>query len=154
MPTRLDQIRAAIAAKIAAVPDAGKVHEYERFAKGAKDFAALYQHNGQIRGWNIRRLTKAEKSPVIGKYNVINKWRISGFMSLEDATASEIVFDNLVEAVCDAFRTDETLGGVVASTVLESPDVAGIQVEDSGPVMFAGVLCHSARLVLYTWHIQ
>jgi hypothetical protein len=91
---------------------------------------------------------------VLGSYNVLNRWRISGFMSLEDSSASEIVFDNLVEAVCDAFRSDETLGGLIAGTVMDSPNVAGIQVEDSGPVMFAGVLCHSARLVLYTWHIQ
>lgn len=153
MPT-LDQIRNAIAAKIAAVPDSGKVHSYERFAKGEKDFRALYEHGGQVRGWNIRRLTKAETSPALGTYNVLNKWRISGFISLDDAGQSEIVFDNLVEAVCDAFRTDETLGGLIAGTVMDNPNVSGIQVEDSGPVMFAGVLCHSARLVLYTWHIQ
>jgi hypothetical protein len=85
---------------------------------------------------------------------VLNKWRISGFLSLDDANQSEIVFDNLVEAVCDAFRADETLGGLIAGTVMDNPNVAGIQVEDSGPVMFAGVLCHSARLVLYTWHIR
>jgi hypothetical protein len=153
MPT-LDQIRNAIAAKIAAVPDIGKVHEYERFAKGEKDFRTLYEHNGQIRGWNVRRLTKAENAPAQGCYNVLNKWRISGFLSLDDANQSEIVFDNLVEAVCDAFRADETLGGLIAGTVMDNPNVAGIQVEDSGPVMFAGVLCHSARLVLYTWHIR
>lgn len=150
----LDQIRNAIAAKLASVTDIGKVHAFERFAKGEKDFRTLYEHNGQVRGWNIRRLTKAETSPALGVTSVLNKWRISGFMSLEDSAGSELVFDNLVEAVCDAFRNDETLGGLIAGTVMDNPNVAGIQVEDSGPVMFAGVLCHSARLVLYTWHIQ
>ena len=31
-----------------------------------------------------------------------------------------------------------------------SGQVAGLQVADSGPVLFAGVLCHAARLVLQT----
>ncbi|MCP4700274.1 MAG: hypothetical protein GY862_25995 [Gammaproteobacteria bacterium] len=44
----------------------------------------------------------------------------------------------------------QTLGGVVCSTVDDSQ--AGIQIVDSMPVMFAGVLCHSAKLKLNTWH--
>lgn len=151
MPT-LAQIRGAIAANVAAVPNIGRVHTFERFAKNEKDFRALYEYQGQIRGWNIRRISHSEKSPAIGISNVINKWRISGFMSMEDATESELVFDGLVEDLCAKFREDETLGGLIASTILENPDIAGLQVEDSGPVMFAGVLCHSARCILYTWH--
>lgn len=150
----LAQIRDAIAAKMATVPNIGKVHKFERFAKGEKDFKVLYEHSGQIRGWNIRRITRSETSQGIGMSNVVNKWRISGFMSMADADASELVFDDLIEAVCEVFRADETLGGLIAGTWMENPNVAGIQVEDSGPVMFAGVLCHSARLILYTWHIQ
>jgi hypothetical protein len=153
MPT-LMQIRDAIALKIATVPEIGQVHRFERFAKGEKDFRTQYEHNGQVRGWNVRRISRTETSPALGISNIVNKWRISGFMSLEDATGSELVFDDLVEALCQKFRDDETLGDLIAGTVLENPNVAGIQVEDSGPVMFAGVLCHSARLVLYTWHIQ
>lgn len=154
MPT-LTQIREAIAAKVATVANIGKVHEYERFAKGEKDFRLLYEYQGQIRGWNIRRITRAENSQVMGESNVINRWQIRGFMSLSDADASELVFDGLVEDLCAAFRADETLGGVIASTVIPTMNnLAGLQEEDSGPVMFAGVLCHSARLILHTWHIQ
>lgn len=152
MTTKFEQIRAAIAAKISTVSDIGKVHSYERFAKGEKDFRVLYEHQGQIRGWNIRRISRAETSPAMGITHVVMQWRISGFMSLEDAAGSELVFDNLLEALCDAFRTDETLGGLVVGNFKESPDVAGLQIEDSGPVMFAGVLCHSARAVLFTKH--
>lgn len=150
----LTQIRDAIAAKVAGVSNIGKVHKFERFAKGEKDFRAMYDHNGQIRGWNIRRIARTETSPALGTLNVVNKWRISGFVSLEDSAESELVFDGLVEGLCAAFRADETLGDLIAGTVLENPNVAGLQVEDSGPVMFAGVLCHSARCILYTWHIE
>lgn len=151
MPT-LAQIREAIAAKVAGVPNIGKVHEFERFAKGEKDFRVMYEHNGQIRGWNIRRISRSETSTALGLSNVINKWRISGFVSMSDADQSELAFEGLLEDLCAAFRADETLGGVVTGTVLENPNVAGLQIEDSGPVMFAGVLCHSARAILYTWH--
>lgn len=154
MTTTLAQIRTAIAAKISTVANVGKVHEYERFAKGEKDFRILYEHQGQIRGWNIRRLSRGEKSPALNVSGITNKWRISGFMSLEDATGSELTFDGLTEAMIDAFRADETLGGLVFGTTPDGQETVGIQVEDSGPVMFAGVLCHSARLILYTHHFR
>lgn len=153
MPTpTLDDIRNAIAGKIAAVPNIGKVYAYERFAKAEKDFRTLYASGGSILGWNVRRASKTETSSAPGRWWVTNKWVIKGFLSLDDAAESELVFDGLVEAIGDTFRDDVTLGGVVDSTVLQNPNVAGIQVEDSGPVMFAGVLCHSARLALHTRH--
>lgn len=152
MPT-LSQIRDAIAAKVLTVANIGQVHKYDRFAKGEKDFRLLYEFNGQIRGWNIRRITRSDTAETMLSSNVINKWSIKGFMSLADADASELVFDGLIEDLCEAFRLDPTLGGLIFSTVIPAKGMlAGIQVEDSGPVMFAGVLCHSARLVLYTWH--
>lgn len=151
MPTLAD-IRNAITTKITGVSGVGKVYDFERFAKAEKDFRTLYESGGRILGWNVRRISKTETSGNIGVWVVTNKWQIKGFMSLDDSAGSELVFDGLIEAIGDAFRADETLSGVVASTALESPDVAGIQVEDAGPVMFAGVLCHSARLALYTRH--
>jgi len=151
MPT-LDDIRNAIATKIAAVPNIGQVHGYERFAKAEKDFRTLYASADRILGWNVRRASRKETSLAMGRWDITNKWQIKGFLSLDDAAESELVFDRLVEAICDAFRADENLGGIVDTTVMENPNVSGIQVEDSGPVMFSGVLCHSARLTLFTRH--
>lgn len=148
------QIRNAIAAVISGVTDIGKVHKFERFSKGEKDFRTQYDYNGQVRGWNVRRISRSETPVAVGVHNVISRWRISGFMSLSDADESELVFDTLLDDLCSAFRADETLGDVVASTVLDNPNVAGLQIEDAGPVMFAGVLCHSARGILHTWHIE
>jgi hypothetical protein len=75
-------------------------------------------------------------------------------MSLDDAAASELVFDDLIESIRDAFAADETLGGTVAQCAV--PDdgsgngESGIQLDDTGPAMFAGVLCHVCRLGLNT----
>lgn len=148
----LDEIRNAIVAKIDGVPNVGQVHGFERYAKAEKDFRAMYEASGKILGWNVRRVSKQTTSPATGRWHATNKWQIKGFMSIDDAGNSELVFDNKIEEIGEAFRLDETLGGLIDGTVLDSPDVAGIQVEDSGPVMFAGVLCHSARLALYTRH--
>lgn len=155
MPT-LTQIRDAIKATIETVPGVGLVHTYERFAIREKDFRALYETgvapDTRILGWHIRRVLTRERSPAVGRSVVANEWTIRGFMGLDDAAASELTFDGLVESIADVFRANPDLGGVVASTTQEDSELAGIQVIDSGPVMFAGVLCHSARLQLFTTH--
>ena len=147
-------IRAAIKAVIDAVVDIGTVNDYERYAKKQPDFENFYRAKigtvNQIRGWNIRRLSRREQSPDRGRWVVVINWRVQGYMSLEDSTASEKVFDNLVEQLVDAFRVDDTLGDVVDSTIVGQD--AGLQIEDSGPVMFGSVLCHSARCRLVTRH--
>lgn len=149
----LAQIRSAIVLKMNGIANIGQVHDYERFAKREADFKALFEWAGppkQIRGWIVRRITKTERSEALGRVAVTNEWQIRGYMSFDDASASEKTFDDLVEAIADAFRADENLDGVVDSIVVD--EVAAIQLEDSGPVMFAGVLAHSARLRLLTRH--
>lgn len=152
--TALALIRAAIVAKLETVPGIGRVHGYERFADRKSELADLYVAGGQLLGWNVRRIATAETSPAIGRTVVTHRWRIRGFMALADEAASEIAFDTLIEAIGDAFRDDDTLGGTVATCIVEegSAPQAGIQVEDSGPVDFAGVLCHAAQLSLATRH--
>lgn len=149
----LAQIRAAIKAKLEAVATIGTVHDYERFSKRDAEFQALYKTSNTIKGWNIRRVSTREARLAVGRYQVFHRWRIRGYMALDDSAASEKTFDTLIEAVKDAFRADETLSGLVKD-LLESEQQFGIQVEDSGPVMFAGVLCHGARLGLTTMHFQ
>ncbi|WP_316978047.1 hypothetical protein [Shumkonia mesophila] len=149
----VDEIRAAIKAKLESVPGIGLVHSYERYAHDQKAFRTLFETSGKVLGWLIRRVATRETSRTIGRHDVTHRWQIRGYMSLDDAAASEIAFDDLVEAGRDAFRADETLGGVVDDTVGDG-DSIGLQVEDSGPVMFAGVLCHSVRLGLTTRHTQ
>lgn len=155
MPT-VEQIRDAIVAKLSAVADIGKVHGFERYAVQAGEMKALYvatiAGRDQLRGWFVRRLRTAETSDALGRYVVTHDWKIRGYMALEDSAASEKAFDGLIELIRDAFRSDENLGGLISSTVVE--DAAGVQVEESAPVLFAGALCHSAGLRLVTRHYQ
>ncbi len=147
----LTAIRAAIVAKLRAVPGIGQVHDYERYAKAEKDFRGLYQDGSRLLGWHVRRVKARETSPSMSRRHRRVTWQIRGFMSFDDAAASEMAFDGLIESVIDAFRGDENLGGVVDATVEPDGDgLAGIQLDDAGPVMFAGVLCHAATLSITT----
>lgn len=146
------QIRDAIKAKMLTVANVGLVHTYERYAPGLAALKLLYVTAGQIRGWHIRLPRTQRSSNFEGRVAITHTWLIRGFMSLDDSAATELAFDVLVEALQNAFSADETLGGVVAQTVLEEDSIAGLQRDDSGPVMFCGVLCHSAKLRLLTRH--
>lgn len=152
MPT-LDQIRGAIKAKIEGVAGTGIVHDYERYANDLAAFKSLYVSAGTLKGWLIRRVATRETSPAVGRWIVTHRWQIRAYQGLDDAAASEKAFDTLIESVRAAFRADDTLGGVVGTCTLPD-DIAGLQVEDAGPVMFAGVLAHSARCALATRHFE
>ncbi|TVO70906.1 hypothetical protein FHP88_15745 [Sedimenticola selenatireducens] len=144
----METIRAAIVAKLNSITDIGMVHAYERYAKNSADMKKLYLSDGRFKGWHVRRVTTREKSPATGRWARTYRWKIRGFMALDDADKSEQLFDAFIELICDAVRADDTLGGVVDSCIVG--EEAGVQVQDSGPVMFAGVLCHSADLALNT----
>lgn len=145
-------VRAAIAATLNTVADIGQVLIYTAFADREPAMRAAYvarlaDGTEQLRGWRIRRTGWTERSDGV-LIERRTRWRIEGFVALGDGGASELVFDDLLDAISDAFAADVTLGDTVQGCDLE--DAAGIQAEDLGPVMFAGVLCHEARLSLET----
>lgn len=148
------QIREAIRTKLAAVANVGPVHDFERFARTEKEFQDLYKDgaSGRIKGWNFYREATAERDLDSGSVRRVHTWRITGFMSLDDADTTGKTFDDLVDAIATAFRTDRTLGGLVddIKNMSEEDGPSGIQVDAIEPVTFAGVLCHRARLRIMT----
>jgi hypothetical protein len=150
----LSQHRAAIVATLGGVVDIGHVHDRERYARDEAGFRAAYLFTGSsgvpgLRGWWLRRTETKESSADTGEPMNEHTWHIRGYMAFNDADASELVFDELVEAFRDAVRQDLTLGGACDLGPLSETE--GVQVLDAGPVMFAGVLCHSVVLQLKTW---
>lgn len=147
-----DPVLSAIAARWSSVPDIGPVHAYERYGKDKPQMLALYEHAGQIRGWYIQRRAVREVSAALGLSMEVATYAIVGFLSLSDAGATEQVINDLVDAGRAAFRAEPTLGGLVFELCDATSDAdgkeTGIQVDGVGPVMFAGVLCHCARLRL------
>lgn len=148
----MSAIRDAIAATMLSVPDIGVVQLHERYAKASDKLREFYLSpaHQQLRGWFIRRPQIVETDRIQPRSIEYVQWRIQGVMALDDANASELVFDDLIEAMRDAFRANDTLNGTVAQCALAGGRDAGLQLIDAGPVMFAGVLCHGARLSLTT----
>lgn len=143
--------RTALVALLNGVANIGRVHAYQRYARAEADFAALYLHTlpdgaKQLRGWQVSNVEIEEKTLGVGRVVVRYGWRMRGYMALADAQATELAFDSLVEDVRAAYRADPTLGG--AAEVDDELD--GIQKLDAGPVLFCGVLCHSALLGVKT----
>lgn len=149
----LHDVRLAIASVLSSVADIGRVHAYQRYATSLRDLSDLYRspaHN-QLRGWNVSRASTREIANIQGRTVEITTWRIIGAMALDDAGQSEIVFDDLVESVRNAFAQDETLGGTVAQCSDPNGEgESGIQVDQLSPGKFADVLCHLAQLSLMT----
>ena len=144
----LDTVRTAIVATLNTVAGIGLVHRFERFADMQSDFRAFYETDGKVLGWFVRRKTTRETEASSLHNTVIHTWDIRGYMSLNDETETEVVFDTLIEAARTAVRNNPTLGGAVDTTVVDGK--VGLQLDDSGPAMLSGVLCHSARLSLST----
>lgn len=156
MPT-LDQIRAAIKTKIEGVGGvAAVVHEYEPYAKSAAALKAKYVtgNPARLHGYHIRRVATREILDDIARWHVFVGWRIRGFMGLEDAEATEKLFDTKIELIRDAFRADDSLGGLIFDSMDPRSNEIGVQVLDHRPVMFADVLCHFAELGLTTQHLN
>lgn len=144
--------RVALTALFGAVPDVGVVHGYEPYAKTQSEFQAAYiwtapDTTRQLRGWHLRRTATRERALGVGRTLNTHTWRLTGYMALDDNGATEPVFDELVEALRRAYRLDPVLGG---ASLLGPADGAGIDVTDSKPVVFCGVLCHSATLQFTT----
>lgn len=145
--------RAAIVAKLQGVPLVGRVHDLEPWGRTQADFESAYVYTlpdgtQQLRGWFVRRVRTREVESAIGRVVNEHDWQLRLFMSLDSAQRSEITFDTLVEAVRKAVRTDLTLGGAVQPPA--SSRATGLQLTDSTPAMFVGVLCHAATLAMTT----
>lgn len=153
----LETIRAAIVTTLNSVPDIGVVHGYERYSNDRealrKHYAARIDGADQLRGWFVSRRARLNARKGYGGPMVTNVWQIRGYMGLADAEATEQQFDALLEAVMAAFWADQNLGGAVVTTATLDTEAA-LNLEEAGPVLFAGVLCHSARLILRTEHAQ
>lgn len=146
-------VREAIVTTLSAVTDIGVVHGYERYAADQSRLKALYfsQTHQAIRGWFVRRVATRETGILVPQYMEEMDWQIRGFIALDDSGESELVVDELIEAVRNKFRTNPRLDGTVQMQgPIGSRNKRGPQLVDFGPASFAGVLCHAVRFDMTT----
>lgn len=149
MNARYTDLAADIKAHLNTVPDSGVVHTYERQSADIKKFLALFQNptTGKILGWEITRraVTEHQRGAYFRHHNMV----ITGYMGLQDAEASSALFQDLVDDICDKFRTAEPLTGTGwrygdGNNSADSP----VQVEQINDRMFGNVLCHCAVIAI------
>lgn len=144
MTTTAD-IRNAIVAKLTAITGIGKVHGYERYAAQQSKLKDLFEINGRILGWVVRRSGFKKTAIADAIFTVRSQWSVRGYMSLDDAAQTEILFDTLADLLQATLANDPTFG--IASWVPDYELKAVLE-----PVMFFGVLCHSATITFDTVH--
>jgi hypothetical protein len=140
-------VRNAIVAKLNAVPGIGKVNAYQRYADEMQELEAMYVIDTVLLGWFVSRGAIKEWQEGM-KHLTATTWRITGFKAIVDVEQSELVFDDLIDTVRESFFNDITLGIDNLTTIYNNQ--VGLQLDDEGPVMFAGILCHCAKLSLVT----
>jgi len=91
----------------------GIVHEYDRIVTESFElFKSLYTdpNTGKINGWTITRTSTEENIYDSANNERIYTIVIKGFYQHDDASASEIEFQELIEAIADKLRTLEIYG--------------------------------------------
>lgn len=150
-------IRDQIKTILAGVAGIGVVHNRRRWTIDFDQMKSLYGKsetvNGQslvrINGWTIHRVATPEGRDTVGETVRQYQFLIEGYYSFDDrddadpdaVSPSQILLDTLIEAICDAFRPAPTLNDTAFT-------FEPIQVETVEERMFAGILCHYARLRL------
>lgn len=131
----------------------GVVHDEEPYIRTEQALRQQFTYDTgsgqQLRGWWVRRERTVEQALALGRTLNTHSWVLRGFMALDAEAGSGKAFDDLIEAMRRPFRLDPTLDGVAEPGPLERE--SGLQLVESGPVMFCGTLCHGARLRLTTY---
>ena len=148
-------IREQIKTILSAVSNTGKIHEYERFCTDWSKFLDLFKdENEEINGWTISR--KSSSQLIFAQGNDIQRihhFLLTGFYGMQDEQASELSFQDVIEAIVDKFYDYDTLNDTCFSIAPNPGEQVGIQVDMIENRIFGNVLCHYAELSLYVQEI-
>ena len=144
--TQYASIRDGIEAAINSVDDTGLVYDYFRYASNASSFNTLYTTTvggvRQVRAWLIQwqGIEPVEES-AFSEQTLLYKFEITGYRGLNDDTATEKEFADLVEDIMRAVMQKHTFSASGARVY--STNISGVTI---GHATFAETLCHRARI--------
>lgn len=152
----LTTIREQIKTILSAVDGIGVVHDYERWSASWGKFLELFlvendDNKKIINGCMFTRTSTPEKWLTNVKYLRVYEFLFRGVYGLKDADATELIFQDLIEDICAAFRSNHTLNGTCETIAPEFGALSGrsgIQVEIVQNRMFGTVLAHFFELRL------
>ena len=141
----MSAIRDQIKAILSAVAHIGVVHDYERWASDWAAYLELFSvitvTGTYINGWEITRKKTPSVTASVTHDKRTHTFLIRGIYGLKDSDASEITFQDLIEDICSAFRSNYQLNSTADNT-------EPIQVDLVENRVFGNVLCHYCELTL------
>jgi len=144
-PDIVEQIKAVLSG----VSGMGVVHGYQRLATSWGKVLDLFKDDEEkINACCISRSGIFTRQATVGEAELAYLFSVRFYMGLKDGTATERVFQALLDDVVDALIINDTLNGACETT---HPDwgpmsgAAGLQVETIDHRMFGNVLCHFAE---------
>lgn len=141
----LEAIREQIKTILSGVSGIGVVHDYERWAADWTSYLELFSVEDEIgtriNGWEITRKKTPSKTASTTHDSRSHTFLIRGIYGLKDSDATEITFQQLIEDVCAAFRSNYQLNSTADNT-------ESVQVDLVENRVFGNVLCHYCELSL------
>lgn len=109
-------IRDGIIHVLGTVVGIGVIHGYRRFDRSVAAWKQLMTSGGLVNGWEVYRVSTETKRYTLPTQEREHKFKIAAVYTHNDAGASEETFQNLLDAVFNAFKSNHTLN----STALNS----------------------------------
>lgn len=103
-------VRAQIKSTLEGVSGMGAVHDYYRQSRSVAKFLELIRSDGMVNGCMIRRRKTSTTRDTVATLKRSHHFWISFIYEMDDANASEVTFQALLEAVYTAFKSDITIG--------------------------------------------
>lgn len=143
------EIASAIVDQIKTASGTDKVYAYERWAANWGAILNLFKTDEElIHAWMVSRMSVHRRVATIGgPYEIAHVFRVRAVYGMNDAAASETIFQGIIDTVAAAFDADPRLGGTCMTTYAEfgpMQDQPGLQVEGIDIRTFGTVLCHHA----------
>jgi hypothetical protein len=133
-------VRQQIYAIISAVPNVGKVYDYERWCADLGQFILLFKDaSGKILGWEVSRTACGAVSINSAEDEDRHEYTIRGYMGVQDADQTEKKFNERIEALRAAFRRNFSLDGTCELALPATVPLIETRT-------FGSVLCHYCEI--------
>lgn len=149
----IQDMKDGISTLLTAVSGIGKVYKMHKIIKKPKDFAGTFTVGNPaiLNTWEITNRSIPESPAGIGSGANIRErtwdWQIEGWYEV-NYSDSEVTFDNLVEAICTKFRSQNNIGGALCQSDTMQVEIKDIDGFNGGNADQEGILCHHAVLSL------
>ena len=133
-----------IANTLAAVPNVGRVHKYIRLIMDREklDELALDPSQDRVAVWMMHRESVSEELLSTNQETEIHHpFVVLGYLGFKDEDATELIFQQLIDDIREAFRPVNTLNDVVELRFM-------VQARSIDYADLHGVLCHRAELTI------